>query len=65
MLIPHALDAISQEIVKVVVFRTHLFAQHLVRVLFPDRDDILSLWNNHLYVNFDCLFTTDNISHIL
>ena len=64
-LIPHALDAISQEIVKVVVFRTHPFAQHLVRVLFPDRDDILSLWSNHLYVNFDCLFTTDNISHIL
>ena len=45
-LIPHALDAISQEIVKVVVFRTHPFAQYLVRILFSDCDDILSLWSN-------------------
>jgi len=64
-LILHVLNEISQEIVKVIIFRTYLFAQHLVRVLFPDRDNILSLWSNHLYVNFDYLFTTDDISHIL
>jgi len=42
-LILHALNAISQEIVKVIAFRTYSFAQHLVRILFPDCDDILSL----------------------
>jgi len=64
-LIPHALDAFCQEIIKVVVFRTHPFAQQIVKILYPGRDDILNLWNNYLFVNKDCLFTTEDLSGIL
>jgi len=34
-LIPHILIAFCQEIAKVVIFQTHLFAEQIVSILFP------------------------------
>jgi len=64
-LIPHVLDAFCQEIMKIVAFRTHPFAEQVVRILFPDCTSLLSLWHTNLFVNFDRLFTTDDLSRVL
>jgi len=64
-LILYALDAFCQEIIKVIIFRTHPFAQQIVKILYPGHDNILNLWNNYLFVNKDRLFTTEDLSGIL
>jgi len=44
------------------VFVTHPFAEQLCRIIFPDCEDMVKLWNTYLFVNFDCLFETSDIS---
>jgi len=34
-------------------------------ILYPDRNDITTLWHNHLFVKKDTLFTTKDISSVL
>jgi len=63
-LIPHILDAFCQEIAKVIVFQTHPFAEKISMILFPDRQDLLTLWRTNLFVNFDSLFTTEDLSGV-
>jgi len=64
-LISHILDAFCQEIAKVVVFQTHPFAEQIVSILFPGRHDLLTLWRTNLFVKFDRLFTTEDLSGVL
>jgi len=64
-LIPHILDAFCQEIAKVVIFQTHPFAEQIVSILFPGRHDLLTLWRTNLFIKFDCLFTTEDLSGVL
>ena len=35
------------------------------RILYPDRNDITTLWHNHLFVKKNTLFTTKDISSVL
>jgi len=64
-LIPHILDAFCQEIAKVIVFQTHLFAEQIVSILFPGQHDLLTLWRTNLFVKFNHLFTTEDLSGVL
>ena len=64
-LIPHVLDTFTQEYAKIVAFRTHPFAEQVVRILFPGQNSLLTLWHTNLFVNFDRLFTTDDLSSVL
>jgi len=64
-LIPHILDAFCQDVIKTVTFVTHLFTEQMSRILYPDRNDITTLWHNHLFVKKNTLFTTKDISSVL
>ena len=64
-LIPHILDAFCQDVIKTVTFVTHLFAEQMSRILYPDCNNITTLWHNHLFVKKDTLFTTKDISSVL
>ena len=64
-LIPHILDAFCQDVIKTVTFVTHPFAEQMSRILYPDRNDITTLWHNHLFVKKNTLFTTKDISSVL
>ena len=64
-LIPHILDAFCQDVIKTVTFVTYPFAEQMSQILYPDRDDITTLWHNHLFVKKDTLFTTKDISSVL
>ena len=64
-LIPHVLDAFSQEYAKIVGFVMHPFAEQVVKILFPGRTSLLSLWRTTLFVKFDRLYKTEELSSIL
>jgi len=64
-LIPHILNTFCQEIAKVIIFQTHPFAEQIVSILFPRQHDLLTLWRTNLFVKFDCLFTTEDLSGVL
>ena len=64
-LIPHVLNAFSQEIIKIIAFKAHLFAQQLIKILYPTDTNLLSLWYSNLFIKFDQLFETKDISAIL
>ena len=64
-LIPHVLDAFSQEIIKIVAFKAHLFAQQLIKILYPNKPNLLSLWYTNFFVKYDWLFNTKDISSTL
>jgi len=64
-LIPHVLDAFSQEIIKIVTFKTHPFSQQLIKILYPNNTNLLLLWYTNLFVKYDWLFDTEDISSSL
>ena len=64
-LIPHVLDAFCQEYAKTVAFRLHPFAEQAVQILFPGQTALLSLWRTNLFVKFDRLYTTEELSRVL
>jgi len=64
-LIPHVLDAFTQEYAKIMAFQMHLFAEQVIQILFPGQNSLLTLWHMNFFVNFDCLFTTDDLSSVL
>jgi len=64
-LIPHVLDAFCQDTIKIVVFVAHPFAEQISQIFYSDHNDITILWQNQLFVQTDCSFTTENISSIL
>ena len=64
-LIPHVLDAFYQDVIKTVTFVTHPFAEQMSQILYPDRNNIIVLWHNQLFVKNDCPFVTEDISSIL
>ena len=64
-LISHILDAFCQEIAKFVVFQTHPFAEQIVSILFPGRHNLLILWRTNLFIKFNRLFTTEDLSGVL
>jgi len=65
LLIPHVLDAVCLDIIKIMVFVTHPFAKQLCRIIYPEHKDMVKLWHTHLFVNFDRLFETFHISQVL
>ena len=64
-LIPHVLDTFSQEIIKIVAFKAHPFTQQLIKILYPNKPNLLSLWRTNLFVKYDRLFDTNDISSTL
>lgn len=41
------------------------FVEQVVSILFPGWYDLLTLWRTNLFVKFDCLFTTEDLSGML
>jgi len=65
ILIPYILDVLSQEIIKIVAFKAYLFAQQLIKILYPNKPNLLSLWCTNFFVKYDWLFNTEDISSTL
>jgi len=59
------LDAFCQEYAKTVAFHLHPFAEQAVQILFPGQTALLSLWHTNLFVKFDRLYTTEELSRVL
>jgi len=64
-LLPHILDTFCQELMKIVVFQAHPFAQQIIAILFPGRKELLTTWQTNLFINFDRLFMTEDLSGVL
>jgi len=59
------LNIFCQEYAKTVTFHLHSFAEQTVQILFPGQTALLSLWHMNLFIKFDCLYTTEKLSHVL
>lgn len=64
-MLPHALDAFSGDFTIQALAIAHPFAQLLARIAFPNRPDVLQLYETYLFVNVDQLFTTEDLSSVL
>ena len=65
MTICDILNIFCQEYAKTVTFHLHSFAEQAVQILFPDQTALLSLWHMNLFIKFDCLYTTEELSCVL
>ncbi|KAI5981269.1 hypothetical protein EDC04DRAFT_2617498 [Pisolithus marmoratus] len=62
-LIPHALDALTGDLLIQSLALAWPFAELAAYLCYRQQPEILQLYQSHLFVNKTCLFTTDNISH--
>ncbi|KAI6043201.1 hypothetical protein EDC04DRAFT_2891230 [Pisolithus marmoratus] len=63
-LIPHALDALTSDILIQDLALACPFAEITVRICFAD-EEVSQLYHNHLFVNFDRLFTSNDLSTVM
>ena len=63
-LIPHGLDAVTSDILLQDLSLARPFAEIASKICFNDHN-ITMLYRNHLFVNFDRLFTTDDLSQVM
>ena len=61
-LIPHALDAVTGDLMIQSLALARPFAELAVHICYPDQSEVKWLYQTQLFVNKDRLFTTDNIS---
>ncbi|KAI5986733.1 hypothetical protein EDC04DRAFT_2614980 [Pisolithus marmoratus] len=63
-LIPHALDALTGDILIQNLALARPFAEIAVRICFAD-EEVSQLYHDHLFVNFDRLFTSNDLSMVM
>ncbi|KAI6041837.1 hypothetical protein EDC04DRAFT_2601317 [Pisolithus marmoratus] len=63
-LIPHALDALTGNILIQNLALACPFAEIAVRICFAD-EEVSQLYHDHLFVNFDRLFTSNDLSTVM
>ncbi|KAI6139459.1 hypothetical protein BKA82DRAFT_4364894 [Pisolithus tinctorius] len=64
-MIPHALDGLTSNIMIQDLALACPFAEIAAKVCFPDKPEIRQLYHDHLFVNFDRLFTSEDLSNIM
>ncbi|KAI6138179.1 hypothetical protein BKA82DRAFT_4021681 [Pisolithus tinctorius] len=60
-LIPHALDGITSDILVQDLALVQPFAEIAAKARFPDKPEVVELYCNHVFVNYDCLFDSENV----
>ncbi|KAI6155874.1 hypothetical protein BKA82DRAFT_4011284 [Pisolithus tinctorius] len=61
-LIPHALDGITSDILVQDLALARPFAEIAAKACFPDKPEVVELYRNHVFVNYDRLFDSENLS---
>ncbi|KAI6139458.1 hypothetical protein BKA82DRAFT_36655 [Pisolithus tinctorius] len=64
-LIPHALDALTADLVIQSLALARPFAELAAYLCYPHRPEVLQHYQSQLFVNHERLFTTDNISNCM
>lgn len=64
-LIPHSLDSFESDLLVQDLVLARPFAELAVHVCWPDNPDALFLYQHHLFVNYNKLFVTKDISDIM
>ena len=64
-LIPHSLDAITGDLMIQSLALARPFAELVIHLCQPQRQDILCLYQSHIFVNVDRLFDTNDLSNIM
>ena len=64
-LIPHALDAVTSDILIQDLTLARPFAEIAAHVCFPDKPHVRELYRNQLFVNFNRLFTSEDLSAVM
>ena len=63
-LIPHGVDAVTSDILIQDLALARPFAQLATKICFRS-DSVVQLYKNHLFVNFDRAFTSDDLSTVM
>ena len=64
-LIPHALDALTSDILIQDLALARPFAEIAARVCFPNKPEVKELYRNQLFINFSRLFTSEDLSGVM
>ncbi|KAI6158487.1 hypothetical protein EDD17DRAFT_1488651 [Pisolithus thermaeus] len=64
-LIPHALDAITSDILVQDLALARPFAEVAAKACFPEKPEVVDLYRNHVFVNYDRLFDSKDLSTIM
>ncbi|KAI6043294.1 hypothetical protein EDC04DRAFT_2510853, partial [Pisolithus marmoratus] len=64
-LIPHALDGITSDILVQDLALARPFAEVAARACFLDKPEVVDLYQNHVFVNYNRLFDSKDLSTIL
>ncbi|KAI5980650.1 hypothetical protein EDC04DRAFT_2522496, partial [Pisolithus marmoratus] len=64
-LIPHALDGITSDILVQDLALARPFAEVAARACFPDKPEVVDLYRNHVFVNYDRLFDSKDLSTVM
>ncbi|KAH7918103.1 hypothetical protein BV22DRAFT_985743, partial [Leucogyrophana mollusca] len=62
-LIPHALDGVTADMLIQDLSTTRPFAEFAAHICFPDQPGVKELYQSHLFVNYDRLFDSEDLSH--
>jgi hypothetical protein len=64
-LIPHSLDAVTGDILIQDLALARPFAEFAALICFPDHRNIMDLYRQHLFIRFDRLFNSSDISSVM
>lgn len=64
-LIPHAFDAITSDLLVQDLGIARPFAELAVHICFPDNRDIRKIYQDNLFVNYDRLFVTTDVTNLM
>lgn len=63
--IPHSLDSFQSDLLIQDLALARPFALFAIHTCFPDRSDLIHLYQYHLFVNFTTLFDTEDLSGLM
>ncbi|KAI6108376.1 hypothetical protein F5141DRAFT_1216120 [Pisolithus sp. B1] len=64
-LIPHALDALTSDLLVQDLALARPFAEIAAKICFGDDEEVTRLYRDHLFVNFNKAFTSDDLSAVM
>jgi hypothetical protein len=64
-IVPHALDGFTADLLIQELAIARPFAKLMAKACYPDQPDILSLYDQHVFVNHGKLFKTDDLTNAL
>ncbi|KAI6096772.1 hypothetical protein F5141DRAFT_1067498 [Pisolithus sp. B1] len=64
-LIPHSLDALTSDLLIQDLALARPFAEIAAKICFGNNEEVTRLYRNHLFVNFNKAFTSDDLSAVM